>query len=222
MRARRLLLLTHLLDLFVGDLWNVKVRRDRDVVGGNDVIQKFLFLLRFQFVANEILNRSITGSRILRVLDTGRDQDVTGVIGFASSTCRGRRGTRGWFGVLVSTRPEFTLQLDDVKSKIGLDQIRTDLSRLESKCRSLKRCDHAALGDIFVNAALHRTIGRFIARIFGEFVSESGEIFASLSTVENSLSLGAFLRGVEFRMLGDVLRDFFVGHLCLLGSLFRV
>jgi len=85
------------------------------------------------------------------------------------------------------------LELDDVITKIGFDDVRCDLTRLQGKCRILKRLYHTPLLYVRIKSALLFAFRIFVARIFAKFISQGCKIFTVFRSCQNVFSLFLFL-----------------------------
>src|SRR5258706_2847643 len=221
LRILHLLLLTHLLYLLVGNRRNRKVRGHLNIIACHDLLEQLLFLLCFKLVADIILDRSLACRRIVRIFDAGRDQNVAYVIRIARSrfACRSRL-FRFLICRLVWAWTQFTLKLNYVKSEIGFDKVRSNLSGLKCEGRSLKWCDHPSLCHVLVESALRCPIRSLIARIFAKLISKCGKILAGLCPIQDALCLCTFLCRVDLGVVGNIFRNFVVRYLGLVRDLF--
>src|SRR5829696_2806935 len=107
-------------------------------------------------------------------------------------------------------------------AEIGFDKRRSDLSRFQSESSFLERLDHLAFRDVFVQSALRLILPALVARVFRKLIRQLRKVLARFSAVQDLFSFKAFFLAAKFRMLGNVLRDLFIGYLYFVSEFFRI
>ena len=95
-----------------------------------------------------------------------------------------------------------TVELNNVEAEVGLNKLRSDLTRLECHRRRFEGLNHSTEWHVAIESALFYTVV-FVTRILAKLVGKFCKILARLRTLEYFLSKSTLWAGRQFWMRGD-------------------